>query len=38
MHVKEKDLGLNSMATQQSSNVSITGGSISGVVIDGGTF
>jgi len=26
------------MATQASSNVSITGGSIDGVTIDGGTF
>lgn len=31
-------LGLGSMATQASSNVSITGGTISGVTIDGGTF
>lgn len=32
------NLGLGSMATQASSNVSITGGSISGVALDGGTF
>ena len=31
-------LGLGSMATQASSNVSITGGSIDGVTFDGGTF
>ena len=31
-------LGLGSMATQASSNVSITGGSISGIELDGGTF
>lgn len=31
-------LGLGSMATQVSSAVSITGGSIDGIVIDGGTF
>ena len=31
-------LELGSMATQASSNVSITGGTISGVTIDGGTF
>jgi hypothetical protein len=32
------NLGLGSIATQSSSNVSITGGTISGVTIDGGTF
>jgi hypothetical protein len=32
------NLGLGSIATQPSSNVSITGGTISGVTIDGGTF
>jgi len=32
------NLGLGTMATQASSNVSITGGSIDGVTIDGGTF
>jgi len=31
-------LGLGSMATQASSNVSITGGSISGIELDGGSF
>lgn len=31
-------LGLGSMATQASSNVSITGGSIDGITFDGGTF
>lgn len=31
-------LGLSSMAQQASSNVSITGGSISGIELDGGTF
>lgn len=31
-------LGLGSIATQASSNVTITGGTISGVTIDGGTF
>jgi hypothetical protein len=31
-------LGLGSIATQASSNVSITGGSISGIELDGGTF
>lgn len=31
-------LGLGDMATQSSSSVSITGGSIDGVTIDGGTF
>lgn len=31
-------LGLGSIATQSASNVSITGGSIDGVTIDGGTF
>ena len=32
------NLGLGSMATQAASNVAITGGSITGVPIDGGTF
>lgn len=32
------NLGLGSMATQASNNVSITGGTIDGVTIDGGTF
>lgn len=32
------NLGLGSMATQNASNVSITGGAIDGVTIDGGTF
>lgn len=31
-------LGLGSMATQAANNVAITGGTISGVTIDGGTF
>ena len=31
-------LGLGTLATQDASNVSITGGSIAGVTIDGGTF
>lgn len=31
-------LGLGSMATQSSSNVSITGGSIDGVTLDGGVY
>lgn len=31
-------LGLGTMATQAANNVTITGGSISGVTIDGGTF
>jgi hypothetical protein len=31
-------LGLGSMATQASSSVSITGGSIDGITLDGGTF
>lgn len=31
-------LGLGSMSTQAADNVAITGGTISGVVIDGGTF
>ena len=31
-------LGLGSIATQASNNVSITGGSISGIELDGGTF
>ena len=32
------NLGLGSMATQAASNVAITGGSISGIALDGGTF
>lgn len=32
------NLGLGSMATQASSNVAITGGSISGIALDGGAF
>ena len=32
------NLGLGAMATQASSNVAITGGSISGIALDGGTF
>jgi hypothetical protein len=32
------NLGLGDMATQSSSSVSITGGSINGITIDGGTF
>lgn len=32
------NLGLGSIATQAASNVSITGGTISGVTIDGGTY
>jgi len=32
------NLGLGSMATQTSSNVAITGGSINGITLDGGTF
>ena len=32
------NLGLGSLATQASSNVAITGGSISGIALDGGTF
>lgn len=32
------NLGLGSMATQSSSSVSISGGSIDGVTLDGGTF
>lgn len=32
------NLGLGSMATQASSNVAITGGSINGISLDGGTF
>lgn len=32
------NLGLGSMATQAANNVSITGGTLSGVSIDGGTF
>lgn len=31
-------LGLGTMATQNANNVAITGGSITGIVIDGGTF
>jgi hypothetical protein len=32
------NLGLGSMATQSASNVAITGGTIDGVTLDGGTF
>lgn len=32
------NLGLGSMATQAASNVTITGGSITGIALDGGTF
>lgn len=32
------NLGLGSMGTQDASNVAITGGSVDGVVLDGGTF
>lgn len=32
------NLGLGSMATQSASNVAITGGTIDGIVLDGGTF
>ena len=32
------NLGLGSMATQNASNVAITGGSVDGVALDGGTF
>jgi hypothetical protein len=32
------NLGLGGMATQAASNVAITGGSISGIALDGGTF
>lgn len=32
------NLGLGSMATQAASNVAITGGSIDGIALDGGTF
>lgn len=32
------NLGLGSIATQAASNVTITGGSISGIALDGGTF
>ena len=32
------NLGLGAMATQASSNVAITGGSISGIALDGGAF
>ena len=31
-------LGLGTLATQAANNVSITGGTIDGVTIDGGTF
>jgi hypothetical protein len=31
-------LGLGTLATQDASNVNITGGTIDGVTIDGGTF
>jgi glycine betaine/choline ABC-type transport system substrate-binding protein len=32
------NLGLGTMATQAASNVAITGGTIDGVTLDGGTF
>jgi hypothetical protein len=32
------NLGLGTMATQAASNVAITGGSIDGIALDGGTF
>jgi hypothetical protein len=32
------NLGLGSMATQAANSVAITGGSIDGVALDGGTF
>ncbi len=32
------NLGLGSIATQAASNVAITGGSINGIILDGGTF
>jgi hypothetical protein len=32
------NLGLESLATQAANNVAITGGSIDGVTLDGGTF
>jgi len=32
------NLGLGSMATQAANNVAITGGSVDGVTLDGGTF
>ena len=32
------NLGLGSMATQAANNVTITGGSVDGIVMDGGTF
>jgi hypothetical protein len=31
-------LGLVSMATQDANNVEVTGGSVDGIVLDGGTF
>jgi hypothetical protein len=31
-------LGLGTMATQNANNVAITGGTLSGITIDGGTF
>ena len=38
MATARSNLGLASMATQAASNVAITGGSISGIALDGGTF
>jgi hypothetical protein len=32
------NLGLGSMATQAANSVAITGGTISGIALDGGTF
>ena len=32
------NLGLGSIATQAANNVAITGGSINGITLDGGTF
>jgi hypothetical protein len=32
------NLGLGSMATQSAANVAISGGSIDGIALDGGTF
>ncbi|WP_202969957.1 hypothetical protein, partial [Endozoicomonas atrinae] len=32
------NLGLDSMALQSAASVTITGGSVNGVVLDGGTF
>jgi hypothetical protein len=36
--MRSTGLGLGTMATQNSSAVAITGGTIDGVTIDGGTF